>query len=163
MFEHFNTPQELFGYQLATTMTMENDSLDMLKELEGAAQADEIKKLFAHHQDETRQQIANLERIFELLDIEKNAEPSPTTKGLAKEGSSMIGKTDPKLVDSVALSAALGTEHYEMSVYESLITMAEAMGAAEVQELLQENLQQEQHTADELNAAAKKCAAKAIV
>jgi ferritin-like metal-binding protein YciE len=57
------------------------------------------------------------------------------------------------------LSAALGTEHYEISAYETLVTSAEAMGASEVVALLKENLQQEQHTSEELNVAAKKVAA----
>jgi ferritin-like metal-binding protein YciE len=63
------------------------------------------------------------------------------------------------LVDGVVLSAALGTEYYEISAYQTLVTSAEAMGASEVVALLRENLQQEQHTSEELNAAAKKVAA----
>ncbi|MHB1235427.1 MAG: DUF892 family protein, partial [Microbacteriaceae bacterium] len=76
MFEHFDQPQELFEYRLGSALTMEHDSLEMLGELEMAAQAAEIKKMFSHHADETRQQIANLERIFELLDLPENDSPS---------------------------------------------------------------------------------------
>ena len=159
MFEHFTTPQELFEYRLGSALTMEHDSLDMLKELESAAQSADVKQLFSHHQDETEQQIANLEKCFSVLGIDVNDSPSPTTKGLAKEGSSLVAKSDPDLRDTVALSAALGTEHYEISAYQTLITTAEAMGAAEVVTLLKENLQQEEHTSEELNKAAKKVAA----
>jgi ferritin-like metal-binding protein YciE len=78
---------------------------------------------------------------------------------MAKEGTSLIRKTDPALVDGVVLSAALGTEYYEISAYQTLVASAEAMGAREVVALLKENLQQEEHTSEELNAVAKKVAA----
>jgi ferritin-like metal-binding protein YciE len=159
MFEHFTQPQELFEYRLGSALTMEHDSLDMLRELEAAAQSDEIKSMFAHHAEETEHQIANLEKAFSTLGVDVNDSPSPTTKGLAKEGTSLIRKTEPALIDNVVLSAALGTEHYEISAYQTLITSAEAMGATEVVGLLKENLEQEEHTSEELNAAAKKIAA----
>jgi ferritin-like metal-binding protein YciE len=159
MFEHFDAPQELLEYRLGSALTMEHDSLEMLRELETVAQSEEIKHLFAHHAVETEQQIANLERCFSSLGAEVNDSPSPTTKGLAKEGTALIRKTDPGLLDSVVLSAALGTEHYEISAYQTLVTSAEAMGATEVAALLKENLQQEEHASEELNAAAKRVAA----
>jgi ferritin-like metal-binding protein YciE len=159
MFEHFEDAKELFEYRLGSALTMEHDSLDILHDLESSAQSDEIKHLFAHHAQETEHQIANLEKCFSTLGMESNDSPSPTTKGLAKEGTSLIRKTDPALVDGVVLSAALGTEYYEISAYQTLVTSAEAMGASEVVALLRENLQQEQHTSEELNAAAKKVAA----
>jgi ferritin-like metal-binding protein YciE len=162
MFEHFDTSHDLFNYRLGMTLTMERDSLDMLRELEMAAQSDEVKKLFSHHAEETEEQIANVERIFEILDIEMRDEPSPTTKGLAKEGKSLVGKTAPSLIDNVVLSAALGTEHFEISTYETLIASSDAMGAPQVKALLEKNLEQEKHTSEELSNMAKKVAAQTI-
>lgn len=162
MFEHFEQPKELFEYQLGSALTMEHDSLMMLRELEMAAQSEEVKHLFSHHQEETQHQIENLERAFQLLGTEPDKSPSQTTKGLMKEGTSMIAKSDPALRDSVALSAALGTEHYEIAAYESLIVATEAMGNREVQALLQENLEQEKHTSEELKECARKVAMAAV-
>ena len=56
----------------------------MLGKLELAAKSPEVKQMFSHHAEETRQQIANLERIFQLLDLPTNDSPSPATKGLTK-------------------------------------------------------------------------------
>lgn len=50
----------------------------------------------------------------------------------------------------MALSCALGNEHYEISAYESLIIAVEAMGHDEAMALLRENLDQETHTSEEL-------------
>lgn len=158
MFERFDNPRELFEYKLGVALTMEDDSLAMLTELEAAASSAEVKGLFSHHQEETRQQIANLERAFELLGKEPDRHPCATTKGLMKEGSSLLSKSSQPLQDTVALSAALGTEHHEISAYESLVVTAEAMGETQVCELLKQNLQQEKHTSEELGQAARKYA-----
>jgi len=163
MFEHFEHPRELFEYQLGAALTMEHDSLTMLRELQIAAQSDEVKRLFSHHEGETERQIENLERVFALLGRKPDRSPSATTKGLMKEGASMLAKTSEPLRDNVALAAALGTEHYEISAYESLVLAADAMGEAEVRSLLQENLEQEKHTSKELLLAARQLAAAASV
>jgi ferritin-like metal-binding protein YciE len=158
MFEHFETPDELFRYRLGSALQMEHDSLSMLGDLEEAAPSGELKQMFTHHADETREQIRNLELAFEKLGYQVDDSPSPTTKGMAKEAHSLLGKADPRLRDDVAISAALGTEHYEISVYQSLIASAQAMGAAEVVELLQHNLEQEEHTSEELVSAGNRFA-----
>lgn len=160
MFEHFSRPDELFEYRLEMAMTMEHDSLDMLGELESAAQSETIKQMFSHHAEETRHQIQNLERIFQLMQLEQRDAPSPTTKGRAKEGTALLRKSEDALHDDVVLSAALGTEHFEISAYQTLIATADALGLNEVADLLTENLQQEQHTSEELTTAAKHVASQ---
>ncbi|KHK99035.1 hypothetical protein LK09_07410 [Microbacterium mangrovi] len=158
MFEHFDTPQELFEYRLGSALSMEEDSLQMLGELEEAAHSSELKAMFRHHAGETRQQIENLQAVCSELGLSADLEPSQTTKGLAKEGSALIRKSGDNLVDSVAVAAALGTEHYEIAAYEALIAAAEGMGQTRVVDLLRANLAQEQHTSEELVAKAKQYA-----
>ncbi|MDQ0212409.1 hypothetical protein BMF89_01660 [Arthrobacter sp. SRS-W-1-2016] len=162
MFEHFKTAEEIFSFKLGSALTMEHDSLDMLGELESAATRQELKVLFREHANETRQQITNLEQCFQLLGEEINTSPSPTTKGLAKEGKSTIGKTDDSLVDAVVLAGALETEHYETAVYEILITNAEARGAADVAQLLSQNLEQEKAAIEKIKTAAQQIAGEGI-
>jgi ferritin-like metal-binding protein YciE len=153
------TPSDLLQYQLRTAMTMEADSLAALGELTTAAKSADIKKMFRHHADETREQIANLQQIFKLLELRESTAPSPTTKGIKRQAGSLIEKTAPKLRDQVVLSAALGNEHYEISAYTSLIIPVQAMGASEVLALLQANLEQETHTSEELQSMLQKMVA----
>ncbi|GAT73400.1 ferritin-like domain-containing protein [Microbacterium hydrocarbonoxydans] len=143
------SPQDLLRFQLRTAMTMEDDSLAAVTELAQAARAADIKKLFRHHADETKQQIENLRTVFGLLEIPESTAPSPSTKGISKQAKSTLARSTAKLHDQVALSAALGNEHYEISAYQALIL---AVGAkdAEAARLLQENLDQEVHTSEEL-------------
>jgi len=144
------TPLELLHYQLRTALTMEDDSLAALGELAGAAKSADVKKMFRHHADETKEQIEHLHRVFELLDLKDTTAPSPSTKGISKQAASLIDKSVPKLRDQVVLSSALGNEHYEISAYQSLIISANALDAGEVVALLTDNLDQETHTSQEL-------------
>lgn len=61
-----------------------------------------------------------------------------------------LAKSTPTLRDQVVLSSVLGNEHVELSVYESLIVPAEALGLTDAVALLQANLDQEVYTSDEL-------------
>jgi ferritin-like metal-binding protein YciE len=158
MFEKLNSPQELFQYKLGAALKMENEVLEMLGNLEEATQSDQLKQQFSHHADETRQQIQNIEKAFSALGEEPDDSPCPAIEGLDKEGKANIKKADDSVVDAVVLSAAAETEHHEIAVYEGLITHAEAMGKQDVVELLQQNLEQEEHTLEEVKQATQQLA-----
>nr|NUT57704.1 ferritin-like domain-containing protein [Agromyces sp.] len=150
------TPGELLHFQLRTALTMEHDSLAALGELAKAAKSAEIKKLFRHHEGETKEQIANLQQVFKLLELKESTAPSPGTKGISKQAASLLERSAPKLRDQAALSSALGNEHYEISAYQSLIVPTTAMGVPDVVQLLQANLDQETHTSEELQSMLQK-------
>ena len=158
MFTNIETPQDLFAHKLGATLKMENTVLEMLGELEEKAQSDQLKQQFRHHADETRQQIRNLEQAFSAIGVEPTENPCPAIEGLEKEGQSMMKQTDDSLVDTVILAGAAETEHHEIAVYEGLITHAGAMGHDDVVSLLEENLDQEQHTLEEVKKATEKVA-----
>jgi ferritin-like metal-binding protein YciE len=158
VFERLNTPQELFSFKLGAALKMENTVLEMLGDLQEEAQRDQLKEQFRHHADETREQIANIERAFQALGEEPDDSPCPAIEGIEKEGKANIKKADDSVVDAVILSGAAETEHHEIAVYEGLITHAEAMGNDEIVRLLSENLEQEQHTLDEVKSATREVA-----
>src|SRR5687768_8123567 len=150
------SPTDLLHFQLRMAMTMENDSLAAPGELQKAAKTAEIKQLFRHHADETKEQIANLQQVFRLLELKQSTAPSPSTKGISKQAASLIERSAPQLLDQVALSSALGNEHYEISAYQSLIEPTTSMGMVDVVRLLQANLEQEVHTSEELQTTLQK-------
>jgi ferritin-like metal-binding protein YciE len=162
MFEHFTTPEEIFSFKLGSALTMEQDSLEMLEKMADTTPRPDLKQLFELHAAETRQQIENLKQCFALLGEEVNDSPSPTTKGLAKEAAASISKTDSSIVDAVLLAGGLEAEHYEIAVYETLVTNAEARGAHDVAALLQKNLDQEVAASENIKAAAKQISTTGI-
>jgi ferritin-like metal-binding protein YciE len=150
------SPTELLHYQLRTALTMEDHSLAALGELAKAAKSADIKKMFTHHADETREQIANLHEVFKILDLRDTTAPSPSTTGITRQAESLIAKAGAPLRDQVVLTCALGNEHYEISAYEGLIIPLEAMGVPDAVKLLRANLDQETHTSEELRTMLEK-------
>ncbi len=152
------TPNDLLHYQLRTALTMEDHSLAALGTLASAAKSAEIKKMFRHHADETKEQIENLHKVFALLDLKKSTAPSPSTTGISKQAESLISRSTSKVMDHVVLSSALGNEHYEISAYEALLIPVTKLGVSEAVELLQFNLDQEVHTSEELRSTLQRIA-----
>jgi ferritin-like metal-binding protein YciE len=162
MFERLNTPEELYHFKLGAALKMEQTVLDMLDSNAEEAQDSKLKELFRHHQEETREQIQNLEKAFQVLGWEVDDSPCPAIEGIEKEGKANAKKTDDSLVDAVLLSGAAETEHHEIAVYEGLITFAQAMGKGDVVELLEHNLEQEKHTLEEVKNTTHHIAAQKV-
>jgi ferritin-like metal-binding protein YciE len=160
MFERLNTPEEAFNFKLGAALKMEHTVLEkILEDSAEEAQDDSVAHLFRHHADETRQHIANLEQVFGAFGWDVDDSPCPAIEALHKEAKTNIKKTDDSIVDSVILAGALEVEHHEIAVYEGLIVNARAMGRDDVVRLLQQNLEQEQHTLREATSALQKVAA----
>ena len=153
MLERLNAPDDVFSVGLGAALKMENTVLEMLGDLEEKAQREQLKQQFRHHAEETRQQIRNLEQAFSVLGEEPDENPCPAIDGIEKEGKANIRKADDSVVDAVILSGAAETEHHEIAVYEGLITEAAAMGKQDVVQLLAQNLEQEEHTLEEVKQA----------
>lgn len=153
---NITSPKDLFTHKLGVTLQMERTVVTTLRELEGKASDQELKELLSHHRDETEQQITNLEQAFSALGADAQGHKSPAIDGIRTEGEELLGKVADELVDSVILGGAETTEHHEISVYESLITQAEAMGEDDVVALLEENLDMEKHTLSEVQKKAEK-------
>jgi ferritin-like metal-binding protein YciE len=156
LLEKFDTPSELFTYKLGSALTMERDVLEMLGKLEQEARSQELKQQFRHHAEETRQQIDNVEHAFAALGEEPDGKPCPVIEAIDKEGRAHMKRSDESLVDSVILAGAAATEHHEIAVYEWLICEAEAMGKQSVVALFEQNLEQEQHTLEEVKGAMRR-------
>jgi len=159
MFERLNTPEEAYNYKLGAALKMERTVLEkILDDSEDEAHDARVKQLFHHHADETRQQIRNLEKVFERFGWELDDSPCPAIEALHKEAKTNVKKTDDSIVDSVILAGALEVEHHEIAVYEGLITNARVMGRDDVVGLLEQNLEQERHTLQEAGSELERIA-----
>ncbi len=162
MFERLNTAEEIFSFKLGSALTMERKLVEVLEELEEHANRDEIKRALREHREETRQHVTNVEQCFKLLDEDVDDSPCPVIDAMAKEGKATIKKTDDSLVDAVILAAATESEHYEIAVYDTLITNAGARGASEVAALLRQNLEQEKHALEIARSSMKTIAHQGV-
>jgi ferritin-like metal-binding protein YciE len=152
MFERLNTPEEAYNFKLGAALKMEQETLKILEDNIKNAQSPQVRDLFEHHHGETEGQIGKLESVFGSFGWDVDDSPCPAIEGIRAEGKANAKKTDDSIVDSVLLQGAVETEHHEIAVYENLIINARAMGNDAAVKLLQENLEIEQHTLEEVKA-----------
>jgi ferritin-like metal-binding protein YciE len=149
-------PRALFVHQLGEALSMERTTLTILKRNEEAAGDPELQRLFGHHREETEGQIRNLESAFSALGEDATGHVCHGMEGMKNEAAELTEKVAPNLRDGALAGGATHVEHYEIATYESLRGQAEAMGEQDVVALLQENLEQEQHTLQEIDRAAQR-------
>lgn len=149
-------PKQLFLHKLGATLTMEQTIVTMLKELSGKANDTELKQQLSHHREETEQQVTNLNQVFAALGSQPATRPCPVIDGLDREGKETLQQTTPELHDAVILSGCAEVEHHEIAVYDGLITIAEQLDHDDVVALLEENLEQEEHTLKEVEKGFEK-------
>ena len=138
------TPRELFIHELGDILYVERDlASKTLPQLIGEVQDAEFREALENHLEETKQHVANVEKVFEIFDEEPQAEECPGFEGLKTEHAELVSDTSADLIDAVDLGAAARTESYEIAAYEGLRRMAKAMGEDEAVELLDTNLAQE--------------------
>ena len=158
-----NTPRELFVHELSDAMSAEQQILKMLPELQKESLNSDLKQALKEHEQETRQQVKNLEAVFKQI----GEKPEETTcfgvKGLAEEHKALHEEQpSPAMLELANVSGAAKTEHYEMVMYTGLVQMAKDLGERESAQLLQENLDQEKAMAKTVESLAKELGKQAV-
>ena len=149
------TPRDLFLHELGDILYVERAlAKETLPKLIGEVSDEEFKSGLESHLEQTRQHVANVEKVFELLGEEPEVEKCVGFEGLKKEHDQLIEESASSLVDIVDVGAAARTENYEIAAYEGLRRMAKAMGENEAVELLDKNLTQEKETLREVEKIA---------
>jgi ferritin-like metal-binding protein YciE len=145
MSTQMSDPRELFLHELGDVLYAERVLVKTLPTLQEEASDEELAFGFEQHLKQTREHVKNLETAFEKLGETPKAEKCPGIEGIKQEHDDFVAKESPSqdVLDSFLTGAGARTEHYEIAAYEGLVTMAEAMGEAEVVDLLSENLEQE--------------------
>jgi ferritin-like metal-binding protein YciE len=160
VFERLNTPQELFNYKLGSALSMEQTVLDMLEEKADEADDSELERLLRHHHEETRGHVTNVEQAFAACGWEPDESPCLPIHAIDKEGGLHARKAADDLGDVVITAGARETEHFEIAMYENLITQARALGFGEAVRLLEQNLEQERHTLEEVSTCGERIVAE---
>ena len=140
------TPQDLFIHELSDIRSGEQIIAQTLSEAQGLVQNPQVKQGLQKHEQETRQQIQNLEQVFQQL----GAQPHPITchaaEGLRQSLMEVVqSQPSPQVLEGAVVAGASKTEHLEIAAYTGLVEKARAMGQTEAARLLEQNLRQEQN------------------
>lgn len=147
---------DLFMHELKGMYYTENQLVDILGDMSESTTNDTISQAFNDHQAQTREQASRLEGVFAAVDEEPAQRESPVLDGLVEEREQFESEMDhSELRNLHALSAGLKTERNEITTYESLLMLADRLELGDdVTDALQQNLDEEEATRDDLNALA---------
>ena len=148
------TLEEKFQHGLGSIYDAEHQFLEAQQMMLESATAPAVQAALKKHIAETEQQIVNLTRVHELLGLEAERIDCVGAEGIVTEGNELLSETEdvPALADLAINGSCSKVEHFEIATYRGLIAGAQVMGQTEVVKLLQENLTQEENTADLLEA-----------
>lgn len=137
--------EEFFLHELKDIYGAEKQLTKALPKMQKAATTQELKEALEEHLEITKEQIARLEEVFELMDVKPQAKKCEAMEGITKEGESVIEETETGSMtrDAAIIMAAQKVEHYEIATYGCLSTYAEILDEMEVYQTLEEILQEE--------------------
>lgn len=120
------------------------------------ATSDELRAAIESHLEETEGHVERLEQVFALLDEKVRGKHCAGMAGIIEEGNEMLEEDlAGAVLDACIIAAGQRAEHYEMAAYGTSIAWAEALGLADVAELLQATLDEEKAADEKLSTLAE--------
>lgn len=147
---------QLFKHFLRDMYYAEKQVEKTLPKMARKADSAELREAFEHHLEETREQIDNLEKVFDALGLKARGVTCEAINGILEEGKEIMDEAeDGDTRDAGMIAAAQAVEHYEITRYGTMISWAKTLGKEDVISLLQANLDQEYAADDKLTKLAE--------
>jgi ferritin-like metal-binding protein YciE len=149
------TLDTLFHDTLKDIYYAERKILKNLPKMQRAAQSEELKAAFQKHQQQTEGQVERLQQVFELIGKPARGKTCEAIDGILAEGDEIAEEyKGTAALDAGLLAAAQAVEHYEITRYGTLKRWATVLGMDEAVRLLDETLQEESQTDEDLTKIA---------
>ena len=139
--------KELLVEELQDLLHAETQLTKALPEMAKAAHHPKLKEAFEKHLVQTEGHVERLKKVFGLLGEKAQPKPCKAMMGLIEEGQETIkeGKSKEQLAADLALiTAAQKVEHYEISGYGTVKSLARQIGEVDVATLLAHTLGEEE-------------------
>jgi ferritin-like metal-binding protein YciE len=150
------TPRDLFIHELSDAMSAEQQILKMLPQIREESQRPAFKQALQQHEQETQQQVQNIQTVFTQIGAKPLATTCFAVKGIEEEHKAFRKeKPSPEILEMANLDGTAKTEHYEMAMYGGLVQMATDLGESQAARLLQQNLDQEREMAKRVELLAR--------
>ena len=121
--------KELYVDELKDIYNAENQLVKALPKLAKAADSDELRQGFEEHLEQTKEHVARLEQIFEMLEESPKGKKCAGMEGLVEEGSEVLKEgLEGAVLDAALIGAAQRVEHYEIAAYGTVIAFAQNPG-----------------------------------
>lgn len=139
--------KELLIEELQDLLHAEAQLTKALPQMAGAAHSPKLKETFEKHLAQTETHVERLKKAFEFLGEKAQSKPCKAMAGLIEEGQETIkeGANKQELAADLALiTAAQKVEHYEISGYGTVRSLARQIGEIDVAKLLDQTLGEEE-------------------
>jgi ferritin-like metal-binding protein YciE len=147
---------DLYLEELRDLYDAETQLLKALPKMAEKASSEDLRDAFQEHLQVTQSQVERLDEVFEMLEQKSKGKKCEGMKGLIEEAKDIMSqKIEPDVLDAGLIAAAQKIEHYEIAGYGCVRTYAEILGYDDQAELLQETLDEEKETDEELTELAK--------
>lgn len=147
--------EALFLEELRDIYSAESQLVKALPKMAKAAASAELKDAFTTHTEETKEQIARLDQIFQEIGKSPRGKKCMGMEGLLAEGDEMAKeKGEPEVKDAGLISAAQRVEHYEIAAYGTARTYAKMLKNKTAEQILKQTLEEEKMTDKKLNKLA---------
>jgi ferritin-like metal-binding protein YciE len=137
--------KEFFHEEIKDIYWAEKKLVQTLPKLAKASTSDELRDAFTNHLEETKEHVARLEQVFELLGEKAQAKKCDAMEGITEEGASVIEDTDEgtSTRDAALILAGQKAEHYEIATYGGLAQIAKTLGLEDIASILETTLEEE--------------------
>jgi ferritin-like metal-binding protein YciE len=150
-----NTLEDLLYQKLQVLFDVENRLVKALPKMAKKASDPDLRSGFEKHLRQTEEHAERLTRAFSMIDQTAKKLSSEGIRGMIADAEWIITNVHgAAALDASLIAAAQYVEHYEIAGYESAIAWATLLGCDDVVELLQQTLDEEQETSDELTELA---------
>lgn len=148
--------QKLLEEQLADIYYAEKKLLKALPKMAKATKHEDLRQAFTEHASQTEQHVSRVEAAFEALGKKAKAKKCDAMDGLLEEADGIKAEfKGSDALDAALIAAAQKVEHYEIASYGSMVAWCNQLGLKKVGGLLQQNLDEEKKTDENLTSIAE--------
>jgi ferritin-like metal-binding protein YciE len=139
-----NSLNDVLVEQLEDLYSAEQQLVEALPKVAGAASSDQLRQALETHLEQTRGHVSRLEQIFGQVGVQSPSDHCEGMEGLLREGEEIVSaEGDAAAKDAALIAAAQRVEHYEIAAYGTARTLADELGFDEAKDLLNDTLDEE--------------------
>jgi ferritin-like metal-binding protein YciE len=149
--------EKLFTEQLKLIYYVEKNLLKTLQKVVKKSLGEVMQNSLIEHKQATEEHSIRIEKVFNLLNKKSQTRKSEAFLGLQEEMEEMINLTPENCIarDMAIITMIQKMEHYEIATYSGIVSMAKIFGFKQVASILQDTLDEEKDTDQQLNYLAE--------
>jgi ferritin-like metal-binding protein YciE len=149
--------EKLFTEQLKLIYYVEKNLQKTLQKVIKKSLGEVMQNSLIEHKQATEEHSIRIEKVFNLLNKKSQTRKSEAFLGLQEEMEEMIDLTPENCIarDMAIITMIQKMEHYEIATYSGIVSMAKIFGFKQVASILQDTLDEEKDTDQQLNYLAE--------